>query len=100
MVHGFLKGLISTLAKALWGLKTSFHPLSTLWMGQDVLQVRLSWNSPLDSPSTRSAFIQLTLPFHTELGLVMEWGEVEVREGEADGLLMSEKAFITCLTFG
>lgn len=38
--------------------------------------------------------------FHAELGLVMEWSEVGVSEGEVEGLLMSDKAFIPCLTFG
>lgn len=52
------------------------------------------------SPSTRSTFIQLMFPFQTELGLVMKWGKVRVREGEVEGLFMSDKAFITCLTFG
>lgn len=38
-------------------------------------------------------------PFQTKLGLVMEWGEEGMEGGAVEELLMSDKAFLSCLTY-
>lgn len=44
----FPEGVHLCHTKTLW--KTSFYPLSTLWVDQEGFQARWSWNSPLDPP--------------------------------------------------